>query len=287
VKTEKAPLVWLDMDQKALDDAYTQAAYAPNRDQILARFATSSEIARKHLGAPERFAYGPSAVEGLDVFKAKNRNAPINVFIHGGAWRSGEAKNYAFVAEPFVNAGAHVVIPDFINVLQSGGDLMPMAEQVRRAIAWTHEHAAELGGDAGRLYVTSQSSGAHLAACALTALDFIKGALLSSGMYDLKPVRLSVRSDYVKFTDETEHALSPQRHLQRIGCPVTVAYGTLETPEFKRQARDFASALQKENKKVELLVAEGYNHFELTETLGNPYGVLGRAALRMMGLTGT
>jgi hypothetical protein len=26
----KGPLVWLDMDQKELDDAYTQSAYAPN-----------------------------------------------------------------------------------------------------------------------------------------------------------------------------------------------------------------------------------------------------------------
>ena len=36
---------------------------------------------------------------------------------------------------------------------------------------------------------------------------------------------------------------------------------------------------------VQLLVAEHYNHFELPETLGNPYGLLGRAALDLMGLT--
>jgi arylformamidase len=34
---------------------------------------------------------------------------------------------------------------------------------------------------------------------------------------------------------------------------------------------------------VTLLVAENYNHFELPETLGNPYGLLGRAALDLMG----
>ena len=38
-------------------------------------------------------------------------------------------------------------------------------------------------------------------------------------------------------------------------------------------------------KKVQLLVAEHYNHFELPETLCNPYGLLGRAALDLMGLT--
>jgi arylformamidase len=34
---------------------------------------------------------------------------------------------------------------------------------------------------------------------------------------------------------------------------------------------------------VELLVGEHYNHFELPETLGNPYGLLGAAILDFMG----
>ena len=287
------PKVWLDLDQQALDDAYNQAAYAPNRDQVLARFASNSEMARGRLGAPERFSYGPTPVEKLDLYKAKARQAPIAVFVHGGAWRAGEAKNYAFPAETFVGAGAHYVALDFANVLDTGGDLMPMAEQVRRAIAWVWRNAGEFGGDRDRLYLVSQSSGAHLAACALTTEwrrelgvpdDVVKGALCASGMYDLKPVRLSARSAYVKFTDAMEEALSPQRHLRRIGCPVVLAYGTLETPEFQRQARDFATALQRESKRVGLVVGAGYNHFELAETLASPYGVLGRAALELLRL---
>jgi arylformamidase len=103
-------------------------------------------------------------------------------------------------------------------------------------------------------------------------------------MFDLKPVRLSKRSDYVKFTDEMEQALSSQRHLDKLNCPVTVAYGTLETPEFQRQSRDFAAAVQAAGKPVRLLVGEGYNHFEMLETLANPYGVLGRAVLEQMHL---
>jgi arylformamidase len=287
----RGPLVWLDMDQQALDDAYTQIVYAPNRDQVLARFAANSAIVRQQLGAPQRFAYGPTPIEALDVYRAKKPGAPINVFVHGGAWRSGEAKSYAFPAEVFVNAGISFVVLDFINVLESGGDLMPMAEQVRRGIAWVYRNADKFGGDRERLYVTSQSSGAHLAGVAITTdweRDFqlpanvVKGALCASGMYDLKPVRLSARNAYVNFTDPVEEALSSQRHLARINCSVVVAYGTLETPEFQRQARDFAAALRQNNKKVQLLVGEGYNHFELTETLANPYGVLGRAALDLI-----
>jgi arylformamidase len=103
-------------------------------------------------------------------------------------------------------------------------------------------------------------------------------------MYDLKPVRLSKRSEYVRFTDAVEDALSAQRHLDRINCPVTLLHGTLETPEFQRQARDFAAALKAAGKPVKLIVAEHYNHFEIGETLNNPYGPFGSAALEMMHL---
>src|SRR5262245_41715856 len=95
---EKGPRVWLDMDQKELDDAYDQGVYAPNRDQILKRCARNSELVRERLGAPQRFAYGATPIEGLDVFATKTPNAPVNVFVHGGAWRAGLAKNYAYPA---------------------------------------------------------------------------------------------------------------------------------------------------------------------------------------------
>jgi len=37
-------------------------------------------------------------------------------------------------------------------------------------------------------------------------------------------------------------------------------------------------------KPAKLLVGEGYNHFELLETLASPYGFAGRAALEQMQL---
>jgi arylformamidase len=285
--------VWLDLDQAALDAAYDQSAYAPNREQILARIAANSERARARLGAPRRYAYGPTPVEALDVYPTNRAGAPINIFIHGGAWRGSLAKNNAIAAELFVNAGAHYVVPDFAWVQDVGGSLLVLAEQVRRAVAWVYRNAEQLGGDPRRLYLSGFSSGAHLAGVLLTTdwvkdfglpADLLKGGLCISGMFDLRPVRLSSRSRYVTFTDEMEEACSPQRHLDKLLAPVVVAHGTLETPEFQRQSRDFAAAVRAAGKRVELLVGEGYNHFELYETLANPYGLLGRAALAQMSL---
>jgi arylformamidase len=289
----KGAPVWLDMDQRELDDAYDQEVYAPNRAQVVERRIVNSERTREILGPPERVAYGPSEIEKLDIFRTAQPNAPVNIFIHGGAWRRNKAADYSVLAELFVRAGAHSVILDFINVDEAEGSLFPMAEQVRRAIGWVHRNAAQFGGDPNRLYVSGHSSGSQLGGCMVTTdwrahdlpADLIKGALLLSGMYDLKPVRLSKRSLYVKFTDEMEQALSAQRHIDKLTAPLILGYGTCETPEFQRQTRDFFAAVQAAGKPAQLIVGQGYNHFEFLETLTSPYGLAGRAVLQQMGLT--
>ncbi|HEY7713940.1 MAG TPA: alpha/beta hydrolase [Candidatus Binatia bacterium] len=290
----RGPLVWLDMDQKALDDAYDQSVYAPNQQLVARRRSLASEATLRRLGPPERVAYGMSEIEQLDIYKTKRPNAPVNVYIHGGAWRNGRARDFAFPAELFINAGAHFVVVDFVQVTETGGNLLPMARQVRSAVAWVYKNSASFGGDPNRLYVTGHSSGAHLAGCVLVTdwekdfglpANILKGGLLISGMYDLKAVRLSKRSEYVKFTDEIEQALSSQRHLDKLNAPIIVAYGSQETPEFQRQSREFAVAVKAAGKPVELIVGEAFNHFEMQETLGNPYGIGGRAALKLMGLS--
>src|SRR5260221_2061655 len=143
--------VFLDYDQQALDAAYDQAMYAPNRDQLLARFARASELARQRLGAAERFAYRESAIEGLDLYRTKAAHAPINVFVHGGAWRASLARDYAFPAETLVRAGAHYVALDFNNVIETGGGLMPIAGQVPRGLRSGFSDGKTNRGEARRL----------------------------------------------------------------------------------------------------------------------------------------
>ena len=294
VPRTKGPLVWLDMDQTELDNAYDQSVYAANQPQVHARIASANARARTRLGAPRRFQYGASEIESVDVYTCRNANAPVNVYIHGGAWRNGRSADFASMAEPVVAAGAHSVIVDFNNIDDVGGNLMTMVRQVRSAVAFVYKNAAEFGGDPNRIYVTGHSSGGHLSGCVVTTdwtkdfglpKDVVKAAVLVSGMYDLKPVRLSKRSKYVAFTDEIEQELSAIRHLDRLNCPIVVAHGTQETPEFQRQSREFAAAVRAAGKPVEFIVAEGYNHFEIRETIANPYGLMGRMVLEQMKLS--
>ena len=270
VQEAKGPLVWLDMDQKALDDAYDQMVYAPNRDQVHKRNMFNSDRVRARLGAPKRLAYGTQAdraarsVSDLKAERADQRVHPRRRL--ADARRSRITPSWP---RCIVRAGAHWIGLDFDGVEGTKGDLLPMADQVRRGVAWVYKNAKSFGGDPNRIYVSGQSSGAHLAGNVVTTdwkdygvpADIVKGALLCSGMYELKPVRLSKRSEYVAFTDEAEEKLSSQRRLDRLNCPVIVAYGTYETPEFQRQNREFAAAVKAAGKPVTLLVARGLQSF--------------------------
>jgi arylformamidase len=293
---EKGPIVFLNYDQIELDAAYENSVYEPNIGQIGQRLASLSDAARARIGEPQRVAYGPTAIEKLDIYRTKRAGAPIFVFIHGGTWRTGSARRGGFAAEIFLDNGANYVALDFINVIDAGGDLRIMADQVRRGIAWVYKNAESFGGDANKLYVGGHSSGGHLCGVALVTdwqnefrlpADTIKGGLCMSGLYDLKPVRRSARSNYVKFDDATEDTMSSIRHLDKLYAAVTVTFGTFETPEFQRQGRDFAAALKQAGKNVTLIEAPHYAHLECEESLSNPYGINGRAAIEMMGLVRT
>jgi len=289
----KGPRIWLDMDQTDLDDAFDMFKAAPNLPQITRRYASNSEAVRSRLGEPRRFAYGPTAIEALDVYTTKAANAPINVFLHGGAFSMGLAKYYAFPAELFVRAGAHLVVPDFARPQDLDGSIVPLADQVRHAVAWVYRNAKSFGGDPDRIFVCGHSSGGELAGNVLTTdwrkdfdlpADLVKGGLCCSATFDLKGFRLSAASAKFRITDEMEQALSTRRHIDKLSAPLIVAFGSRETAFFQSQAREFAADVQAAGKPVQLLVAEGYNHFEVIETLANPYGLLGRAVLEQMKL---
>jgi len=113
----------------------------------------------------------------------------------------------------------------------------------------------------------------------------LKGGVSVSGMYELAPVMMSARSSYVKISKDETAALSALRQLERIACPIVAAYGDGESPEFKRQSRDFVAALKAKVKHpAELIEVKGANHFEIIETLASADGALGKVALKQMGL---
>src|SRR5262249_45557586 len=158
------------------------------------------------LGEPESIAYGATAAETFDLYRSGRAPAPVLIFLHGGAWQRLGKRESAFAAETFVRAGAHFAALDFAAV--PAVSLADLVDQVPRAVVFVYRNAERLGIARGRIHLIGHSSGGHLAACAMTtdwsALSMpqpIKGGLCVSGIYDLRPVRLSARNEYLRLDD--------------------------------------------------------------------------------------
>jgi arylformamidase len=258
--------VFLDYDQKALDDQYEQRAWVPHADQIIRRYSEASDAVRKRIGEPRTERYGSTAAEKLDIYGTGKK---AFVFVHGGAWKRQSSREQAFPAEPIIEAGAAYVALNF--ALLPTVTLPEMVAQVCRGIDWVYRNLSR------EVVLCGHSSGGHLAACALTKQNFVKSALVVSGVYDLLPVRLSARNEYVRLDERLEHEYSPIRHVEKIRCPVTVSWAEKESAEFYRQSQEFAARLG-----APAIIGKNLNHFEIIETMADPRSPLGRAALNML-----
>lgn len=285
-----AQKVWLDYDQATLDRQYDQRSIVPDGDAYRAEDAKLSARVRAEIPCRLDVAYGPGADDRLDIFPAHKPGAPVLVFLHGGAWTRGTKSNESFLAPALVAAGAAVVCVEF--TLCPGGTLDNMVDQCRRAVAWVHAHAAEMNGDAKRLVIAGHSSGSHLsamlmvtdwAAFGLPAQPF-RGYVISSGIYELEPVRLSYRNTYLNLDDGAVARLSPIRHLKPGLPPVRLFFGGPELAEFRRQGADFAQALQALGVDCRTQDLPGLNHFQMGRMLADTDGAVFAAAVELLGL---
>jgi arylformamidase len=292
----QVPRVYLDYTQAELDAAYDQRIWAPNREEIVRWYGEESAKVRAGIDHRRGVPYGNGEDETLDIFPAKagsesTSSAPIHVHVHGGRWTLFSKDEESFIAPTFVNAGAVCVVIGFSNIPKVR--IPDMVDQVKRAIAWIYANAESFGGDPERIHLSAHSSGSHLAGVALLTdwkkdfglpADIVKSALLISGMYDMRPVILSARSSYVKLSGAEILDLSAILQAEKFGTPATLVYGEQETPEFRRQPREFAEVLESIGKPVRLVEIPGVNHFEVLKMLGDPASAVSRLALGLMAL---
>ena len=284
------PKIFLDYDQETLDAQYNQRSLVPDADDYIAVDVAESARVRQKLDCRIDVAYGPGEDETLDLFPAAAPGSPVVVYMHGGAWTRSDKSNESFMAEAFVAAGAAFVAVNF--GLCPKVTLDEMIRQAREAVAWSCENAQDFNADPGRLYIAGHSSGGHvggmMAVTDWTAHNLprtlVKGALLCSGMYDLAPVRLSARNDYLHLDEAAEDRNSAMRHIPADGCPLIVGYGGGEQTEFRRQSRAFAAAWRAAGLEVEEFDMPGVNHFELRRHFNDPKSPILTAMLALMGL---
>ena len=286
-------------DPAWLDRMYNNRALVPDHGVYFERWADSSQAVRKRVPCQLDIPYGNHAGEMLDVFPAGDfathgaagqAGAPVLVFIHGGYWRSLDKADHSFVAPPFTQAGACVVVPNY--ALCPAVTIPRITLQMVAALAWTWRHIARYGGDPSRITVVGHSAGGHLAAMLMACdwqayardlpADLLKNALSISGLYDLEPMRHTpFLKDSLKLTPEQVLKASPALlPAPGRGTLYSVA-GADESAEFLRQN----VLIQQAWGAGVVPVCEshlGRNHFSILEALTEPSHRLHQLAMQLL-----
>jgi len=233
------------------DAQYNARAAVPDHPAIFARWASAAAAARTGPHARCNLVYGPTRAEQLDFFPAREANAPLLVFLHGGFWRALDKSDFSWIAPPYNARGISVAVVNY--GLAPATTMEDIVRQCLRASDWLWHHAARLGFARERMIVSGHSAGGHLGAMMLCAEwarwgsdlphDLYRGGVLVSGLYDLDPVmRSPLLNVDLRLTPERVAALSPLYLPPAATVPVITAVGGRESDEFKRQTACYREA---------------------------------------------
>lgn len=265
-------------------DLYRIRDFVPDFDAIAAEFAARSRDIEARASIRTDVAYGTGTRETLDIVFPANAtaDAPLHVFVHGGYWRSGEKKDYRFVAQPVLAVGGIAALVEYD--LMPGHRLPTLVDQVRRAVLWLQDNAREFGADPERITVSGHSAGAHLSSylaatrsqdASPSTLPNVKGLLLVSGIYDLSGIPDSFLRHEAEMTPAEAADWSPL-DAQEHAVPVRiVAYGQDETTPFHEQARALHDKFSINSQPSELLPIPARNHMDIVLDLADSDTTLG------------
>ena len=234
--------------------------------------------------------YGSSPREMLDIYAADKAGGPVLVYIHGGYWRSGSKEDNCNFVPTFAKRGATVVLVEY--------DLCPqvtvadIVRQTRSAIAWVYKNIVRYGANPSKVFVAGHSAGGHLTAMALAhdwanegmPADLIKGAVATSGVYDLDMVMEISVQEQVRMTPEIAKQNSPLLHPPRVKCPLVVAVGGAEPKGWQQMSEDYFNYCKQYGMPVEYLIEPDANHYTMSEHLLDDSRPIARAMIKQMGL---
>jgi arylformamidase len=272
-------MLYRGMNRTQLDAAYDNLAAVPNSPEILSGWAARSARFRERHHAHLGLAYGEQPRERLDLFLAAEPNVPTLAYIHGGYWQMTDKELYSSIAEGALSHGLNVAVVEY--TLAPDARMDRIVGEVRRGIAWLHEHLGDYGANPDRIYVAGHSAGGHLTAMTMT-LAAVKGGIAISGLYDLEPIRLNYLNEKLGLDEADARRNSPMLNFPQMAGPLVVTYGTAELPELCRQSIDYAQAWVGRGLPGRLLPIDGADHFTILETLARPDGELMQALLALI-----
>ena len=237
----------------------------------------------------------------LDVYTStESKNNPVVVWIHGGGWQAGDKSDVAAKPWAFVDRGFVFVAINYRFIPHVG--MKQIAQDVAKAIRWTHDHAGKYGGEPATMFLMGHSAGASLTALVCTddrylkaeglSLSILKGCVPVDGdAYDV-PMQIGTVEPYRaqsftrKFGDAAaQNDLSAVTHIAKernippflilhVADPKGTALrgrsGSPCCPETDIQSQRFAKALKEAGIPAQVHAAEGRSHTTLDSGLGLP-----------------
>ena len=276
--------------QDELEYQYNPRVSVPEYPELAKIRAAQARQVRATAKSWLNVAYGNSPREQLDIYAPDRPAGPVLIYIHGGYWRSGSKEDNCNFVPTFTQRGATVVLVEY--------DLCPnvtvadIVRQTRSAIAWTYKNIVRYSGDPARLFVAGHSAGGHLTAMALAhdwqedgaSQNLIKGAVATSGVYDLEMVMKISVQEQVRMTTELAAKNSPLLHPPRVKCPLLVGVGADEPKGWQQMSKDYFEFCQRSGMPVEYLVEPDANHYTMTEHLLDASRPLTRAMIEQLAI---
>ncbi len=276
--------------QAELDVQYDVERSVPDFMVYARHFIDESKLARHRLKCELDVPYGPTRDEHLDIFPARERNAPVLIFIHGGYWRMLSSKEFSCVALGPVAAGVTLVNVNYALCPKVSVD--EISRQARAAVAWTFRHAKDFGANPERVFVSGHSAGGQLTAMCMNTdwlgeyglpEDTVKGGFAVSGVFDLRPIRYTLMQPALQLDDGVIQRNSPQLNPpRRQRAPLLLSVGGVEPAEFQRQTQEYMGTWQAAGNTAEFLPQPGKNHFDAIYGFEDPQSDLCRALFRFM-----
>lgn len=224
-------------------------------------------------------AYGPAARHRLDVYVPDGLTAPAPVllFWYGGSWQSGAKDIYRAFGQAFAAKGIVTVVADYR--LYPEVKYPAFIDDGALAMRFVAEHAAEFGGDAGRIFLSGHSAGAYIAAMLavrsgyLTAAgadpSVVRGVIGIAGPYDFLPLHDPALIDI--FGGAREMATQPIKYAGNKAPPMLLAHGTADTTVGAGNSKRMAARLLAAGNAVQVKLYDGVSHLGIIISLAHGF----------------